>query len=95
MVRSGLIAVQHLRADRVHPPAGHDLVEDQQRAGAPGDGSRSPSRKPGAGGTTPMFPATGSTSTAAMSDPRAANSGLDRGEIVERRDQRVGDGGRR
>ena len=34
--------------------------------------SRNASRKPGAGGTTPMFPATGSTMTAAISRPRAS-----------------------
>ena len=36
--------------------------------------SRSPSRNPGTGGTTPMFAATGSTITQAMSSPRASNS---------------------
>jgi len=34
--------------------------------------SRSAARKPGAGGTTPMLAATGSTITAASSSPRAA-----------------------
>src|SRR2546427_430173 len=33
--------------------------------------SRSPSRKPGSGATTPMLPATGSTITPAISSPRA------------------------
>src|SRR4029453_9727266 len=36
--------------------------------------SRSPSRKPGRGGTTPMLPATGSTMTGAVSRPRSPKS---------------------
>lgn len=36
--------------------------------------SRSPSKKPGTGGTTPILPATGSTITAAMSSPNRSNA---------------------
>ena len=49
-----------------------------------------PARKPRRGGTQPMLPATGSTMTAAISRRARANSRLDRGEVVERRDERVG-----
>ena len=35
--------------------------------------SRNPSRNPGSGGTTPIFPATGSTMIAAKSSPNFSN----------------------
>ena len=62
--------------------------------------SRSPSRNPGSGGTTPMFAATGSTTTAAISCPRSSNRARTAVEVVVRSGERVvrralGDAGRR
>ncbi len=59
------MSVELLGAAGSHAEAGHDFVEDQQRAVAGGDARRA-SRKPGLGGTQPMLPQTGSTMTAAI-----------------------------
>ena len=67
-VRSGRDAVELLRPTARDAEAGDHLVEDEQGAGRVAEGA-SASRKPGAGGTTPMFPATGSTMTAARPSP--------------------------
>ena len=57
--------------------------------------SRSPARNPSAGGTSPMFAAIGSTSTAAMSAPCSASARVERGEVVVGHDDRVGHRARR
>ena len=57
--------------------------------------ARSSSRKPAAGGTTPMFAAIGSTTTQAISSPRAVERLAHRRPVVVRQDDRVGDGARR
>ena len=61
IVRSGRHAVELLGAATGHPEAGHHLVEDRAAHRAASASRRSASRKPGAGGTHPMLPATGST----------------------------------
>ncbi len=72
MVRSGSDVVEHLRA-RPGAPASRSSPRRRRAARrARWVIARSPWRKPGTGGTTPMLPATGSTRTAAMSRPRAA-----------------------
>ncbi len=43
----------------------------KSRAPCSSQSARSPSRNPGSGGTTPMFAATGSTTTTAISRPRS------------------------
>ena len=75
-VRSGRDAVERLRAAVGDAEAGDHLVEDRAARRAAAVTSRSAARKPGAGGTTPMLPATGSTMTAAISD--AARGGTAR-----------------
>ena len=50
---------------------------------------RSPSRNPGAAGTTPMLPATGSTITHARSSPCVSASARAASQVVVLRDQRV------
>ena len=51
---------------------------------------RRPSRKPGAGGTQPMFPATGSTRIAASPSPYRSTAAAVRVEVVVGDDDRVG-----
>ena len=51
---------------------------------------RSPSVKPGAGGTTPMLPGDASVISAAISLPRSAKAASTRVEVVERQHDRLG-----
>ena len=77
-VRSGRDAVQRLRAARRRAEAGDHFVEDRAALPCASQSSRSPRRKPSAGGTTPMLPAIGSTISAAICRGSPSNSALDR-----------------
>ena len=59
----GRDAVERLRAAERDAEAGHDLVEDQQRAVPRAELAQRLAGIPAAGGTQPMLPATGSTMT--------------------------------
>jgi hypothetical protein len=68
MVRIGTDPEPFLGAAAADSEAGNDLVEDEERAG--GRGQRAQGlEEPRSGGTTPMFPATGSTRMHARPSP--------------------------
>ena len=69
--RSGVMPCRTCSPAGTDPEAGDDLVEHEERAGRGAARRAARSRKPGAGGTRPMFAAIGSTS--------------DRGDLVRRR----------
>ena len=87
----GRDAVALLRAAARDAEAGDHLVEDEQRARRRRRARAAPRGSPGAGGTQPMFPATGSTKIAARSSPWRSTAAAASVDVVVGDDDRVGD----